>query len=157
MSIEVMSSAFAAGDDIPVRYTADGDNVSPPLSWSGLPPGTKEVAVIVDDPDAPGAQPYVHWVAYKIPPEAKGIGEHVSRDAKPSHPPVGAQGKNSFKRIGYDGPAPPSGHGVHHYHFHVYALDKALEATGKLDKQALIAAMAGHILDEGELVGTYAR
>ncbi len=157
MSIEVKSPAFAPGDRIPTKYTRDGDNVSPPVNWDHLPPGTRELALIVDDPDAPTAKPFVHWVAYKIDPAARSLPEGVSRDATPQGAPVHAQGRNSFDNMGWDGPEPPHGHGVHHYHFHVYALDKPLASSGKLEKDNLIASMAGHIIDEGDLVGTYER
>jgi Raf kinase inhibitor-like YbhB/YbcL family protein len=157
MSIKVSSDAFGAGGAIPVRYTRDGENVSPGIRWEGLPAGTREVAVIVEDPDAPTPEPFVHWVAYKIAGDAKGLGENVEHQPRPKGSDVGAQGKNSFRNVGYDGPEPPRGHGVHHYHFRVYALDRPVEAEAKLDHRALRAAMAGHVLDSGEVVGTYER
>ncbi|MDB5289626.1 MAG: hypothetical protein JWL69_867 [Phycisphaerales bacterium] len=157
MSIKVSSKAFGSNERIPTRYTREGENVSPPIHWEGLPRGTQELALIVEDPDAPRPEPFVHWVAYKIPPNAAGLEEGISRQAKPARSVIGAQGKNSFYTLGYDGPEPPPGHGVHHYHFQLYALDKPLEAQPKLDNKSLIASMAGHILDTGELVGTYER
>jgi Raf kinase inhibitor-like YbhB/YbcL family protein len=154
--IEVQSDAFKSGEAIPPRYTADGDNISPPLRWSNLPSGTREVVLIADDPDAPMREPFVHWVAYRIKPDTEGVPEGVPREPTPALG-VGNQGVNSAKNIGYDGPAPPRGHGVHHYRFHVYAVDAAIKPKGKQDKKALLAAMVGHILDEGELVGIYER
>ena len=157
MSIQITSDGFSANAEIPSRFTADGQNVSPPLHWSGRPPGTKELALIVDDPDAPRADPFVHWIVYKIPSDAEGLPENVPNEPQLATPPGALQGKSSFGKIGYGGPAPPKGHGTHHYHFHLYALDRPLEVRPELDKQALLAVMAGHILDEGDLVGTYER
>ena len=124
MSIQVTSEAFAAEEMIPSKFTADGQNVSPKLQWGELPAGTRELALIVDDPDAPREQPFVHWVMYKIPPDADGLPEHLPNQTQLDSPPGAVQGKNSFGKIGYGGPAPPSGHGTHHYHFQLYALDK---------------------------------
>jgi Raf kinase inhibitor-like YbhB/YbcL family protein len=158
MSIRVTSEAFAHGAAIPGRYAADGDDISPQLNWTGVPENAKELALIVEDPDAPQAEPFVHWVMYKIPADVAGLAEGVPVQAKLKAPAGAVQGKNSFKnKIGYGGPAPPPGHGTHHYHFRLYALDQPLEVQGGLDNNALIAAMSGHILDEGELVGTYKR
>jgi hypothetical protein len=154
MSITLTSTAFAGGQPIPARHSAEGKNISPALRWENLPPGTKELALICDDPDAPTPQPWVHWVIYKIAPDATGLEEGVSTEAKPA----GAiQGKGTSGEIGYSGPLPPRGHGVHHYHFKVYALGKALDLGPGLDKEGLLSAMKGHVLAEGELVGTYQR
>jgi Raf kinase inhibitor-like YbhB/YbcL family protein len=157
MSIQITSDAFAPGATIPTRYTGEGDDVSPPLKWSGVPDQAKELALIVDDPDAPQKEPFVHWVMYKIPANAKGLPEGVAPSAKTLSPPSALQGKSSFRKIGYGGPMPPRGHGTHHYHFKLYALDQPLTVRDGLDKTALLAAMSGHILDQGELVGTYER
>jgi Raf kinase inhibitor-like YbhB/YbcL family protein len=157
MSIQISSDAFSPGSTIPVRYTADGDDVSPPLKWSGVPENTRELALIVEDPDAPQPTPFVHWVIYKIPPNADGLSEGVPARAHPATPAGAVQGKTSFKKIGYGGPAPPKGHGTHHYHFRLFALDAPLEVQGELDKKSLLAAMSGHVLEQGELVGTYER
>jgi len=158
MSMELSSSAFQAGQPIPVTYTADGRDTSPPLRWSGLPQATSELAMIVDDPDAPRPEPFVHWVIYKIAADVPGLVENIARnEAKLTSPPGAFQGTNSMNKVGYAGPAPPRGHGIHHYHFHLYALDEPLEVKPKLDKKALLAAMAGHILGQAELIGTYQR
>jgi len=150
MSIQITSAAFAHGQPIPRKFTGDGENKSPPLQWSGLPQGTRELALIVDDPDAPTPQPFVHWVLYHIPSDQPGLLE--------GNVPQGAlQGRNSFDKLAYGGPAPPPGHGTHHYHFKLYALDQPLDVQPELDKDALNRAMAGRILDQGELVGTYER
>jgi len=145
----VSSSAFDAGQTIPRKHTGEGEDVSPALVWSEPPEGTVELALICDDPDAPRAEPWVHWVAYGIDGDTRGLAESVTEGL--------TGGKNSWGRTGYGGPLPPRGHGVHHYHFKVYALDKKLEAGPGLDKGALLEAMAGHVLAEGELVGTYER
>jgi Raf kinase inhibitor-like YbhB/YbcL family protein len=160
MAIQITSSAFAQGQVIPKKYTGEGDDVSPPLAWSGLPEGTKELALICDDPDAPRGT-WVHWVICKIPATAKGLPEGVARKAQPKDPAGAVQGKNSWpdgdENIGYRGPMPPRGDGVHHYHFKLYALDATIEAEPGLDKKALLDKIKGHILAEGELMGTYER
>ena len=125
--------------------------------WSGVPKQAKELALIVDDPDAPRPEPFVHWVVYKIPAEQSALPGGVTNDAKLKTPAGAVQGTNSFRKIGYGGPAPRSGHGMHHYHFHLYTLDKPLEVQGGLDKKALLAAMSVHVLDDGELVASYER
>ncbi len=155
--ITVQSKAFGPNQPIPKRYTGEGEDVSPPLSWSGVPEGTKELALIVDDPDAPVAEPWVHWVIYKIPDGVRELPEGIPATEKVSNPAGAVQGKNTWPAIGYKGPMPPKGHGVHHYHFKLYALDATLDLKPGLDKKALLKAMSGHILAEGELVGTYQR
>ncbi|MBW3540541.1 MAG: YbhB/YbcL family Raf kinase inhibitor-like protein [Planctomycetes bacterium] len=157
MTLNVTSQAFENQHPIPVRYTEDGDDVSPPLAWSNLPQGTKEFALIVDDPDAPTDQPWVHWLIYKIPADAKALPEGLSAAPKLETPTGALQGENSWGTIGYRGPAPPKGHGVHHYHFKLYALDTPLSVNSGLDKPGLLQAMKNHILGQGELVGTYNR
>ena len=157
MKITVHSVGFDAGQPVPRRYTADGEDVSPPLSWPDLPAGTKELALIVDDPDAPSHDPWVHWVIYRIPSSTEGLQEGVGASKRLTDPQGALQGRNSWGTIGYRGPAPPPGHGTHHYHFKLYALDVSLAVGTGLDKAALLEAMSGHILAEGELVGTYQR
>lgn len=151
MSLTVQSPAFTEGHAIPIRHTGDGEDLSPPLSWSPLPKGTRELVLIVDDPDAPSEEPWVHWLVYNIPATTDAIAE--------GHPfPEGsAHGLNSWGTPAYRGPAPPKGHGVHHYHFKLYALDAPLGLEPGLDKRSLMNAMSGHILGHGELVGTYRR
>ena len=157
MTLTIQSSAFANGEPIPRRYSGEGEDLSPPLSWSDIPEATKELAMIVDDPDAPTAQPWVHWVIYKIPLEAAGLAEGIPADAELSTPTGTLQGRNTSGEIGYHGPMPPPGHGVHHYYFKLYALDTQLSLKSGADKQALLSAMEGHILAQGKLVGTYQR
>jgi hypothetical protein len=149
MTLQVTSPSFKHQASIPKKFTCEGEDTSPALMWSGLPPGTKSLALIVDDPDAPDpAAPkrtWVHWVVYNIPPDAKGIEE--------GRLPAGArQGKNDWKRSAYGGPCPPIGR--HRYFHKLYALDTVLELDGAT-KDQLLAAMEGHILAAGELVGTY--
>jgi Raf kinase inhibitor-like YbhB/YbcL family protein len=155
--ISIRSSAFSDRHSIPRRHTGDGEDLSPTLSWSNLPAGTQELALIVDDPDAPRAEPWVHWVIYKIPADVVELAEGVPPTDHPDVPAGAVQGKNTWGTVGYRGPAPPKGHGVHHYHFKLYALDAPLDLKSGLDKHALMIAMSGHILGYGELVGTYQR
>jgi len=150
MTIQVSSPAFEAGGRIPTKYTGEGEDVSPPLRWSGAPGETRELALICEDPDAPTPHPFVHWVLYRIPPETTSLEEG-------GIPPGALEGTNDFGRTGYGGPMPPRGHGPHRYHFRVYALDAGLQVRPGLGKDELLAAMEGHVLDRGELVGTYER
>ncbi len=152
MGFELTSTAFADGGAIPVKYTCEGRDVSPPLAWSGVPPGAKSLALIVDDPDAPDpAAPkltWVHWVLYNLPPDAGALAEAVT------DLPVGTQdGSNDWKRTGYGGPCPPIGR--HRYFHKLYALDTVLPDLGAPSKQQLEGAMEGHVLGRTELVGTY--
>jgi Raf kinase inhibitor-like YbhB/YbcL family protein len=152
------SPSFKQNHLIPRKHTGDGDDISPALSWSEVPPAARELALIVEDPDAPTPEPWVHWIIYKIPPAVTDLAEHVPPALRVSRPAGAVQGKNSWlKGIGYRGPAPPKGHGVHHYHFKLYALDTPVVLEPGADKAALLAAMKGHILADGELVGTYQR
>lgn len=147
-SFNLSSSEFAEGQPIPRRYACDGDNVSPPLSWSGAPGDTAALALVMDDPDARG---FVHWVVFDMTASASGslpAGWSSSPDAPP-------QGTNSFGRIGYGGPCPPSG--SHRYVFRLLALGQALALTGSPTAQQVLDAAEGHILDETSLTGTYQR
>ncbi len=160
MSMTIQCAAFQPGQPVPKKHTGDGADVSPALSWSGVPSGTKELALICDDPDAPTPQPWVHWVIYKLSPSLTGLPENVPTGSKIDKPVAALQGRNSWpsgRTIGYRGPAPPPGHGTHHYHFKLYALDTELKLNAGSDKPALLAAMQGHILAEAEVIGTYSR
>ena len=157
MSITVRSIAFAEGEPIPRRHTGDGEDLSPPLTWEGLPAATRELAMIVNDPDAPTSEPWVHWVIYKLPTTRGGLVEGVPPMVRPTSPPGSIQGRNSWGSLGYQGPAPPKGHGRHRYFFRLYALDRTLELPEGLDKAGLLKAIRGHILAEAELMGTYQR
>lgn len=153
MSLAVESSAFTEGEAIPPRYTCDGENVSPPLAWSGVPGETAALAVIVDDPDAP-AGTWVHWVLYGLDPGLTDLPEGVP--ARETVLDGARQGRNDFKEIGYGGPCPPRGQ-RHRYAFKVYALDASPELGAGASKAELLEAMDGHVLAEGRLTGTYRR
>ncbi len=155
-TMAVSSPAFGQGQPIPAKYTEDGQDVSPELRWSGAPPQTHQLALVVDDPDAPSAQPWVHWVIYAIAPSTSVLPEGVPNEEAPAAPAGAKQGKNSWGTVGYRGPAPPAGK-VHHYHFKLYALDTQTSAGPGLDKAALLQQIEGHIIAQGELVGTYQR
>jgi len=152
--MQITSTAFTPMGSIPSRYTCEADDVSPPLAFSGAPAGTRSLALIVDDPDAPDPKApkrtWVHWVVYNLPPDATGLAEHVS----PGKLPRGTlQGKNDWGKTGWGGPCPPIGR--HRYFFKLYALDAALPDLGAPTKASLEQAMHGHILASAELVGTY--
>jgi Raf kinase inhibitor-like YbhB/YbcL family protein len=154
MSLSLTSSAFQHQGEIPARYTCEGEDVSPALSWSGVPPEARSLALIVDDPDAPDPEAprmtWVHWVLYNIPAVATGLPEGVpSRDL----PEGTREGTNDWKRTGYGGPCPPVGR--HRYFFKLHALDTALPDLGSPTKARLEEAMEGHVLAHAELVGTY--
>ena len=157
MNITLESEAFAHGLPIPRDYTGEGKDISPPLNWSAPPDGTRQLALVMDDPDAPSPQPWVHWVIYAIPADTTNLAEGIPPDEKLAAPAGAAQGVNSWPEIGYKGPMPPPGHGVHRYYFKLYALDAELDLKPGLDKEALLKAMQHHILGRGELVGTYRR
>lgn len=152
MAISVSSSAFKEGGMIPAKYTCDGNDLSAPLAWTGIPEGTKSIAVISDDPDAPVGT-WVHWVMWNIPASAVGLEEGVP--TKSQLPDGSRQGVSDFGRPGYGGPCPPSG--THRYYFKVYALDTMLELPSNARKADLVKAMKGHILAEGQLMGKYSR
>lgn len=153
-TLELTSRAFNAGQTIPDQYTCQGDNASPPLSWGRGPDGTKSYALIMDDPDAP-AGTWIHWVAWNI--TGTGLDENESQQALVEAEVGGMQqGSNSWKKPGYGGPCPPPGK-PHRYFFRLYALDDTLDLAGGATRDDLERAMDGHILAEGELMGTYAR
>jgi Raf kinase inhibitor-like YbhB/YbcL family protein len=152
MGMTLQSSAFQDGGQIPRRYAGDGDNMRPPLSWSGVPAGTRSLALVVDDPDAPGSLPFVHWLIYDLPAELGGLPEGPAGEGLPAG---AAQGRNSYGRDAYAGPRPPPGP-AHHYRFRLRALDHHAERLpAGLDGRALEVAMEGHALAEAVLVGTY--
>ncbi|MBI2061069.1 MAG: YbhB/YbcL family Raf kinase inhibitor-like protein [Nitrospirae bacterium] len=150
--MELKSSAFKAGDAIPAKYTCDGQDISPPLDWSGVPTGAKSLALISDDPDAPVGT-WVHWVMWNIPATSTSLPENVAK--KDKLPDDSKQGTTDFRRIGYGGPCPPSG--THRYFFKLYALDTALNLPSTATKKDLEAAMKGHILAQTEIMGRYSR
>ena len=150
--MRIESSSFGQGQPIPEKYTCDGEDASPDLRWSGIPPATKSFALIADDPDAP-AGTWVHWVIYNIPAGSHELAAGMSKAATTS---AGVQGVNDFRQIGYGGPCPPPGK-PHRYLFKLYALDTQLSLKARATKQDIEAAIEGHIVASAELMGTYKR
>lgn len=153
LSILVSSEAFEHEGEIPRRYTCDGENLSPPLSWVPLPGDTKSVALIVDDPDAPSGV-FTHWVLFNLPPDVTELPEGLPGRDKLENGAL--QGQNGFQKTGYGGPCPPKG-SPHHYYFTVYALDSVVNVQAGASKIELLDAMSGHVLGRGRLVGVYER
>ena len=152
MPLTIRSPAFHEGGAIPARYTCDGEDISPPIEWSGVPQGAKTFALTCDDPDAPSGL-WVHWVVFDLPSSVTGLPEGV-----PPTPEIsggGRQGKNDFRKIGYGGPCPPSG--THRYVFTLYALDSTSGLPAGASRQDLLAAMREHVLGQATLTGTYSR
>jgi Raf kinase inhibitor-like YbhB/YbcL family protein len=150
MTLTISSPAFAAGGAIPAKYTCSGDQMIPPLAWSGVPQGAGSLALIMDDPDAPSGT-FVHWVVYGIPANVSGIGEG-------GPVPAGSvAGTNDARRTGYVGPCPPKGHGPHHYHFKLFVLDAGFSHAPGATEDALVQAMRGHVLASAEWVGVFER
>ena len=144
--LTISSPAFGGHKAIPDRFTSGGENVAPPLTWSGAPAGTKAFAIVVHDPDAPLVDGFTHWVAYGIPGDVTGLpegGEGI------------VHGVNSLGDEGYTGPAPPPGHGTHHYYFWVYALDDDLDLPPGLDRRALLERIEDHVIEQARAIGTY--
>jgi Raf kinase inhibitor-like YbhB/YbcL family protein len=151
--LALASRSFEPGGYIPQKYTCDGEDISPELSWDGAPEGTETYTLIVDDPDAPG-RVFTHWVVYNIPGTVKGFEEGMS--AFKIVKTGASQGKNDFGQTGYGGPCPPPGK-PHHYHFRLYALDGVLDIPSGLSKSTVLSATKGHVLAETEIVGLYKR
>jgi Raf kinase inhibitor-like YbhB/YbcL family protein len=152
MALSIASPAFKNGSPIPVLYSCKGRDISPALSWSDAPSGTKSLALIMDDPDAPGGT-WVHWVIYNIPTSAGGIQEAAPAQAQLADGSL--NGSNSWGNLGYGGPCPPSG--THRYFFKLYALDTVLGLPSGANRQKLLSAMQNHILAQGELMGTFSK
>jgi len=156
--MKITSTAFQNEYEIPKLYSGEGKEVSPPLTWTGIPEGTQELALICDDPDAPTSKPWVHWVIYGMAPNTMGLPEAVPPEDRLNRPVQALQGKNSANKIGYQGPMPPPGHGWHRYFFRLYALNTKLkDLKPGLAKDELLKIMAGHIIDEAVLMGRYQR
>ena len=153
-ALELKSDAFANGQAIPAKYSCTGKNISPSLSWSEPPAGTQSFALIVDDPDAPMGT-WVHWVLYNIKPDRRSLQEDLPVTGKNIDPNAVFVGKNSSGNIGYDGPCPPSG--THRYYFRLYALDTTIGLLPGATKDKILKEMDGHILAQGELMGTYGK
>ena len=152
MAFEVTSSAFGQGEPIPTQYTCDGDDISPPLAWENPPEGTKSFTLINDDPDAPVGT-WDHWILFNLPADARSLPEAVPPDAELTG--GGQHGQNSWRRLGYGGPCPPSG--THRYFFKLYALDTTLDLDSGANKKQVLQAMEGHILGQAELMGVFSR
>ena len=152
MEIKITSSAFEDGGLIPAKYTCDGADISPLLRWDVVPEGTKSIALICDDPDAPMGT-FVHWVIFGLPAETRELAENIPSDE--TLPSGAKQGTSDFGRVGYGGPCPPSG--THRYFFKIYALDTEVDLAAGAAKRELLKAMEGHILGEGQLIGKYKR
>jgi Raf kinase inhibitor-like YbhB/YbcL family protein len=154
MAMQIQSSAFTDGDRLPKRYSCDGDDMSPPLAWSGAPADTRSFAIFCDDPDAPSGT-FHHWAAYDIPKTTHELPENFATNVARS---LVLQGVNDFGKAGYGGACPPKGHGEHHYHFKVMALDCGhLDTHGKARCADIEATAREHCLAEAELIGTYSR
>ena len=152
MAFEITSTAFAPGESILSRYTCDGEDISPPLRWGNPPEGVKGYALIADDPDAPGGT-WVHWVLYNLPAQISALAEAVPPNAELAD--GSRHGENSWGRLDYGGPCPPSG--THRYFFKLFALDTTLDLAVGATKGQLLQAMEGHILAQTEVMGLYAR
>jgi Raf kinase inhibitor-like YbhB/YbcL family protein len=153
MTIELTSTAFRQGEAIPRDYTGDGRNVSPPLAWREPPAGTRSFALVCEDPDAPRGT-FTHWVLFNLPAESRDLSEGVPAQA--TLPNGAAQGVSDFGKVGYGGPAPPAGK-PHRYFFKLFALDRQLDLPAGATRPQVLAATKGHVLAEGQLMGTYAR
>jgi len=158
-AMKLTSSAFQPNEAIPAKFTCEGEDVSPALAWEAAPAGTKSFALVCDDPDAQSVagKVWVHWLIWNIPPTASALPEGVAKTAAVLAVGGARQGINDFRKTGYGGPCPPPHHGLHHYHFKLYALDTVLSLAPKATKAQLEAAIKGHVLDEAKVVGTYER
>ena len=152
MTITITSTVFTEGSKIPQNYTCDGEDISPPLAWSGVSDGTKSLALICDDPDAPMGT-WVHWVLFNMPPSAEDLPASVP--PKETLDNGAKHGINDFRKFGYGGPCPPGG--THRYYFKLYALDTEINVEAGITKAQLLKTMEGHILTEGQLMGRYSR
>lgn len=155
--VDITSDVFEDGESIPVRHTADGENISPPLQITGVPGSAEEIALICEDPDAPREEPWAHWVLWGLPPDTGEIPGHMSPVEEPEELPGAKQGYNDFGEIGYGGPAPPEGDGMHHYHFRVFVLEDQPLLVPGANREQLLHAMDEIIVAEDKLTGTYER
>ena len=156
-TMTVSSDAFQPNQTIPAPYGQEGDNFSPSVAWASAPEGTRSFVVVMEDPDAKEPSPYVHWTIFNLPATTSRLAESIP--ALPQLPDLGKarQGRNSRGTIGYVGPRPPVGDPPHHYHFQVFALDTVLDLPPGAERDALLAAMRGHVLAAGEIIGTFQR
>lgn len=153
-TLTVSSPGFKDGQPIPEEYTAYGKGRSIPLGWSNLPSGTRSIAIVMDDPDAKTPRPFVHWLIYNVPADTKSLDVGLPTKPRLDDPKGALQGSNDTKSTGYFGPRPPQGDPPHHYQIKVYALDQALKLDPGADEETLLEAMKGHVLGQGQLVGT---
>jgi Raf kinase inhibitor-like YbhB/YbcL family protein len=153
-ALNMVSDALGADGAIDLRHSAYGDNLSPPLRWTPVE-GAGAYAIILEDPDAPMARPFVHWLIWNIPGAATNLPEGLPRNPRLVSPQGAVQAQNDSGSVGYFGPRPPAGHGVHHYHFQIFALDGPLTLSPDADLRSLVDAMKGRVLADGELVGTF--
>lgn len=151
--IELGSPQIRAGAAIPARHTAYGEDISPALEWSPVD-GARSYVLLVEDPDAPMARPFVHWLAWNIPADVHGLPEGLARSARSDVVRGMCQGLNDRNQAGYFGPRPPRGDDPHHYHFQLFALDRTLDLSDDADRDAVLAAMHDHVLAKGRLVAT---
>ena len=151
IELQITSTAFQDGETIPTRYSCDGQDISPALSWSGVPEGTQSFTLILDDPDAPGGT-FTHWVIFNIPADTTALEEVIPTSRQLASGAL--QGRNSFGDISYGGPCPPYGP-AHHYHFILYALDQTLDISAGASKAQVLNTIEGHVLDEAQIVGLY--
>jgi Raf kinase inhibitor-like YbhB/YbcL family protein len=157
LSLQISSGAFIDGGSIPTHCTPQGVNSSPELTWSGVPVGTRELVLIVEDPDAPFMKPFVHWILHRLPPSVHTLPAALPTTIQLSDLGGAVQGVNDAKTRGWFGPQPPRGHGVHHYHFQLFAVDTQLSLGPDATRDELSRALHGHVLASGELIGTYER
>lgn len=159
--MQLTSRVFSRNEPIPLRYSGEGNDVSPPLEWSHAPEGTRAFALLCDDPDAPlrpgKEHPFAHWLIYNIPARITALPEGLPHRDILLLPVFATQGRNSFGKIGWNGPLPPPGHGVHRYHFTLYALSSSIPLASGMRREAFRLALQGHVLETAELVGTYER
>lgn len=153
MTLSLSSPVFQEGEDIPITYTCDGQDISPPLTWAEPPLETQSFALIMDDPDAPGGV-FTHWLLFNLPADSRELPEAVPPDNELANGAI--QGKNSFGEIGYGSPCPPVGP-AHHYRFTIFALDQPLDLTVGASRKQVIDTVTGHILARGQLIGMYQR
>jgi len=156
-TLKVTSDSFLPNQPIPDKFSQQGANISPTLSWSGATAGTREFVLICEDPDAPMPRPFVHWILHRLPASITSLPEGVPTEQKLTALAGAVQGQNGAKTRGWTGPKPPVGHGVHHYHFQLFAVDTQLSLGPDATLDELVKAMRGRVLAEGEIVGTYER
>ena len=155
MALRLRSKAFEAFGEIPKRYSGEGESLSPPLQWSGVPDGTREFVLLCEDPDAPTPKPFLHWLLYHLSANTTALSEGLCTNELIEYPVLATQGRNTLQKIGYTGPMPPPWHDAHHYYFRLFALSAELVVAPGAGREEVLRAMKGHILEETQLVGNY--